>query len=252
MKTVNLSGVNVKEFKEFIGMLAKLSQATTVYFTIDNDKIVSDSYIESKSLIKSLRYDLVDFFDESSIEGVVKCTFYSGKKLKDALDYFQGSATDITIECNEYDGETFASKFTISDGKLSITLKGSDPALIEFVSVPSDAIKQLTSCDSAENAFQITAADMKRVKSLEGLDSNPYLNFAINGSVKVISDNSFDIDLNDNMDQISKKGDYKVDKSLLSLVEDETYSVYAFPEKLILKSVDEKITNVVALTDTVG
>ena len=53
------------------------------------------------------------------------------------------------------------------------------------------------------------------------------------------------------MDQVATKGEYKVDKTLMALVENETYSAYTFDDKIILKSVDEKIINVVALTDTV-
>ena len=251
MKKVELTKVNVAEFTKFIGMLAKLSTASTIYFTIDNDKVLSDSYIDSKSLIKSLRYNLVDFFEEENINETIKCTFYSGKKLATAFSYLNGNDIRITIECNEYDGDLFGSKFIITDGKLSITLKGSDPALIEFVSVPQNAIDKLTNVDGAENCFQITSGEMKQIKSLEKLDTNPYLNFSINGSVKVKSENSFEIDINDNMDQVATEGEYKVDKTLLALVEDETYSAYTFADKLILKSVDEKITNIVALTDTV-
>ena len=251
MKKVELTGVNVTEFTKFIGMLAKLSSASTVYFTIDNDQIISDSYIESKSLIKSLRYKLSDFFEEDTINSVVKCTFYSGKKLADAFSYLNGNDIRITIDYNEYETENFATRFIITDGKLKVTLKGGDPALIEFVSVPQKSIDTLTNCDSAGNSFQITSNELKQIKSLEKFDTNPYITFSINGSIKVKSENSFEIDINDNMDQVATKGEYKVDKTLMALVENETYSAYTFDDKIILKSVDEKIINVVALTDTV-
>lgn len=251
MKKVKLTGVNVTNFTKFIGTLANLSQASTIYFTIDGDKVISDSYIESKSLIKSLRYNLTDFFEESDIDATVKCTFYSGRKLASAFSYLKGTNITVTIECAEYDGDTFCSKFTITDGKLRITLKGSDPALIEFVSVPGDAISKLTNCDNAQNAFQINANELKQIKSMEKFDTNPYITFIIDDHIKVSSDNSFEIEINDNLDQVNTKGEYKVDKSLLALVEEDTYSAYTFEDKIILKSVDGKITNVVALTDTV-
>jgi len=252
MKKVELSGVNAVNFTKFIGMLSKLSPASTVYFVLDKGSVSSDSFIESKSLIKSLRFDMVDFFEEDSVEDTIKCTFYSGKKLKDAFSYLNGTDIKVTINYEQYEDDYFCSQFIITDGKLSITLNGGDPALIEFASVPQSAIDKLTNVDSASNSFQITSNELRQIKSLEKFDTNPFVTISINGgSIKVKSRNSFEIDINDNMDQVVTDGDYKIDKALLALVEDETYSAYTLEDRVILKSVDEKITNVVALTDTV-
>ena len=252
MKKVELSGVNAASFTKFIGMLSKLSQSSTVYFVLDKTSVASDSFIESKSLIKSLRFNMADFFEEDSVEDTIKCTFYSGKKLKDAFSYLNGTDVKVTIEYDQYEDDFFCSKFIITDGKLTITLNGGDPALIEFASVPQAAIDKLTDVSTATNSFQITSNELKQIKSLEKLDANPFVTISIKGgSIKVKSKNSFEIDINDNMDQVVTDGDYKVDKALLALVEDETYSAYTLEDRIILRSVDEKITNVVALTDTV-
>ena len=252
MKKVELTGVNIAAFTKFIGMLAKLSPSSTIYFVLDKDSVQSDSFIESKSLIKSLRFSMTDFFENEEVPGTIKCTFYSGKKLKEAFSYLNSNNVKIDAYYDEYDGELFCTKFDITDGKLNLTLNCSDPALIEFASVPQKAIDSLTDVDTATNAFQITANELKQIKGLEKFDTNPYVTVSINGSIKVKSKNSFEIDINDNMDQVRENGEFHIDKALLALVEDETYSAWTLEDRIILRSVDEKITNVVALTDLAG
>lgn len=254
MKKLELSGVNALNFTKFIGMLANLSPSSTVYFILDKGDVISDSFIESKSLIKSLRYNMTDFFHEDITENTIKCTFYSGKKLIDAFSYLNGTDIKVTINYDKYEEDYFCSQFIITDGKLNITLNGGDPALIEFASVPAKAIKSLTNIEDATNSFQINANEIKQIKSLQKFDTNSFVSVTIDsstGKVKVKSKNSFEIDINSDSDSIKSSGEYKIDKQLLSLVETENYSAYTLEDRIILVSLDNKITNVVALTDTV-
>lgn len=251
MKKLELTGVNIANFTKFLSMLTKLSPSSTIYFILDKNTVISDSFIESKSLIKSLRFSMSDFFAEDEIKDTIKFTFYSGKKLKEAFSYLNGSNIRITVNYDTYEGEYFCTQLNISDGKLKLNIDCSDPSLIEFASVPQAAINKLSDVESATNSFRLNVNELKQLKDLEKFDTNPYVTLSINGSIKIKSRNSFEIDINDDMENAKNAGEFNIDKQLLALVEDETYTAYTLEDRLILKSVDDKITNIVALTDTI-
>lgn len=252
MKNVTLSNVNLGEFSKFIGTLASLSKGKSVYFVIDNDSVYSDSYIESKTLIKSLRYALADFCENESIDDTIKFTFFSGKKIKDALSYLNGDNLSIEVSYDEYDGENYCSTVTLTDGLLNITLNGANPGLVEFANVPKEVIGDLTSVESANSQFRITTSELTQIKSLLKLDTNEHITFVVESdSVYVKSDGSFNRAIEGTNLEVTTTGEYPISKELIPLLENDIYDVYPLDDQLIMKSIDGKNVNVISLVDLV-
>jgi len=252
MKNVTLSNVNLGEFSKFIGTLSSLSKGKSVYFVIDNDAVYSDSYIESRTLIKSLRYSLADFCENESINDTIKFTFFSGKKIKDALSYLNGDNLSIEVAYDEYDDSNYCSSITLSDGLLNITLNGADPGLVAFANVPQDVIGDLTSVEDANSQFRITTSELTQIKSLLKLDANEHITFVVEAdSVYVKSNGSFNRAIEGTNLEVKSTGEYPISKELIPLIENDIYDVYSLEDQLIMKSIDGKNVNVISLVDLV-
>ena len=252
MKNVTLEGLNLGEFSKFISTLASLSKGKSVYFAIDNDSVYSDSYIESKTLIKSLRYSLTDFCDNESINDAIKFTFFSGKKIKDALSFLNGDTLSLSIDYDNYDGDNYCSSVTLSDGVLNIQLNGANPNLVVFANVPKEVIGDLTSTENANSRFRITSTELAQIKSLLKLDTNNHVTFVVEADdVHIKSDGSFNRALEGTNLEVTTTGEYPISKELIPLLENDIYDVYPMDNNLILKSIDGKTVNVVSLVDLV-
>ena len=250
MKKVTLKNVNLGEFSKFISTLSSLSKGKSVYFTIDNDSVYSDSYIETRTLIKSLRFNLSDFCENETIDNTIKFTFFSGKKVKDALSYLREDSLSIIVSYDEYDGENYCSYITLTDGILKITLNGANPGLVEFANVPKEVIGDLISVDNAHSNFRITTSELTQIKSLLKLDTNEHITFVVESdSVYIKSEGSFNRAIEGTNLEVTSNGEYPVSKDLIPMLENDIYDVYPQDDQIIMKSIDGKIVNVVSLVD---
>jgi hypothetical protein len=247
MKKVALKNLNLTNFSNFVGTLIPLNEASTIYFNIDSDRIYTDSHNDSGTIIKSISRNISTIAEKNNIEEKIKLCFYDGKKVLKALSFLNGNTVDCVIGYQEVDGENYAETLKIVGSKMNITLDAADPELIEFANVPEDAIQDVKSVDSADCSFTITGSELLQIQKLCDFDNSSELTFSVNGSVKVGTENSFEIKIDENFEGLNgQEKVYKIDKDLFKLIDQGTYKVYPIGQdyRIIFKS-EESATDIV-------
>ena len=260
MKKVVLKTVDLVKFNNFIDSLIPLDDASTIYFKIDQEGIRTDAHNSSGTLIKSMRMQIGELCGESNLDNEnlsspIKLCFYDGNKVKKAFSFLSGGEIKIEIVYSELDGEYFGESMKVSSPKISLTLDAADPTLFEFANVPEEKIAQVKDTTSSDCTFKMTANEILQVKKFMDFDSSDELEFKVNGQVKVCSEGSYSIDIDEEFEGLVGGGEksYKLDKKLFKAVDANSYNVYPIldEDKIIFETIDKTMEVVITLHEEV-
>ena len=258
MKKVVLKTVDLVKFNLFIDSLIPLNDAGTVYFKIDSNGIDTDSHNEAGTIIKSLRMGMDELCGQSNIESVgspIKLCFYEGKKVKKAFSFLSGNEIKCEIAYSEMEGELYAETLKVSSPKVSITLDAADPDLFEFANVPEESIEACKDTTESDCKFSITTNEIIQIKKFMDFDSSDEVEFRVNGTVKVCSEDSYEIDIADDFGGTNNGNQYvyKIGKDLFNKLDLNNYTVYPNLEdnKIIFVADDGKMETVITLHEEV-
>jgi hypothetical protein len=238
MKKVVLKNLNLNKFSDFIGMLIPLNEAATTYFTIDEDRIYTDSHNDSGTIIKSVSLPITDICESHNVTEKVKLCFYDGKKVLKAFGFLNGNTVNCQIDYTEVDGENYAQKMTNQSSKMKVSLDAADPSLIEFANVPEESMEEVKDVANAECTFKLSSNELLQIQKMCDFDTGNDLSFTINGSVKIGSKDIFELDIDENFAGTDTLVECKLDKDLFKLIDSDAYDVYTLVEegKVIFKS----------------
>tara|TARA_Y100000389_G_scaffold19791_1_gene17133 strand:+ start:22380 stop:23162 length:783 start_codon:yes stop_codon:yes gene_type:complete len=258
MKKVILKTVDLVKFNNFIDSLIPLDEASTIYFKIDQEGIRTDAHNSSGTLIKSMRMQIGELCGESNLDGLsspIKLCFYDGNKVKKAFSFLSGGEIKVEIVYSELDGEYFGETMKVSSPKISLTLDAADPTLFEFANVPEEKIAEVKDTSSSDCKFKMTANEILQVKKFMDFDSSDELEFKVNGQVKVCSEGSYSIDIDEEFEGLNQGGEksYKLDKKLFRAVDANSYNVYPIldEDKIIFETIDKTMEVVITLHEEV-
>lgn len=254
MKKVKLEKVNLTELSNFISKLTPLNDTSTVFFSIDNNYIYTDSHNESATLIKSLRNEIGNICEVNNLTEKVKLCFYDGRKVVRALSFLNGNSVNCEIHYDLIDGENYAKVLKISSQKMTISLDAADPSLIEFANVPEDAVKSLFDTANTNISFGITSNELLQLHKMLDFDSSNEVNIKISNDIKISCGNSFELSVDDTFEGIADKKVFKISKDLFKLIDETNYNIFVNEEdfRIVLKSVDKKLNLVVTLNEDVN
>ena len=185
MKKVALKNVNLTGFSDFIGTLIPLTEASTIYFIIDQERIYTDSHNDSGTIIKSISKDINKITEKHNVTEKIKLCFYDGKRLLKAFSFLNGNTVDCVIGYTEVDGENFAQVLKIVGSKITITLDAADPSLIEFANVPEESIAEVKGTNNADCSFNTSRSELIQVQKLCEFGNKSEITINVNGKVKV-------------------------------------------------------------------
>jgi hypothetical protein len=258
MKKVVLKTVDLVKFNNFIDSLIPLDDASTIYFKISKEGIQTDAHNSSGTLIKSMRMSLGELCAESNLDDVespIKLCFYDGNKVKKAFSFLSGNEIKMEIAYSELEGELFGETMKVSSPKISLTLDAADPTLFEFANVPEESIAKVKDTASSDCTFKMTANEILQVKKFMDFDSSDELEFKVNGQVKVCSEGSYSIDIDEEFEGLTGGGEksYKLDKKLFKAVDANSYNVYPIldEDKIIFETIDKTMEVVITLHEEV-
>ena len=258
MKKLVLKTVDLVKFNNFIDSLIPLNETGTVYFKIGTNGVETDSHNDSGTIIKSLRMGIGELCGESNIDSIdqpIKLCFYEGKKVKKAFSFLSGSEIKCEIGFSELEGELYAETMKISSPKISITLDAADPTLFEFANVPEESIAAVKDTSEADCNFRITPNEILQIQKFMDFDSNDEVVFRVNGSVKVCSEDAYEIEIADDFEGTAngEETSYKIGKDLFNKLDTNSYVVYPVLDdnKIIFVAEDGKMETVITLHEDI-
>lgn len=246
MKKVELKKLDLTEFSNFISKLTPLNESGTIYFSMDNKSLFTDSHNDSKSIVKSIKKDLDIITGSHNITERIKFCFYDGKKVLKAFSFLNGNEVNCTVIYDTVDGEYFAQSVKVFTNRMSITLDAADPSLIEFANVPDEVIDELKSTAHADCNFNMTQGDVLQISKLLDFDNNTEIFIKVSNDVKIGSGSSFEISVDEEFTGLVNEKIYRIDKELFRLVDVSAYIVYPdFDNSRIIFNTHDKNTSIV-------
>lgn len=257
MSKIILKDVNLSNFSSFIGALTPLNEASTVYFTIDKDGVRTDSHNDSGTIIKSVNVPLSEICESSNldkVEGGVRVCFYDGKKVLKAFGFLGDSKVNCEFKFAELEGENYAQSCKIASAKMNLSIDAADPSLIEFANVPEDAIENVKDVSGADCNFKLNSEELSQIQKLCDFDTNSEITFYVNGSVKVGTEDSFEISVDEDFEgNEGNATNYNIDRELFKLIDSDNYQVYPNMDdfKITFKAESGRMDVVVTLHEDV-
>lgn len=223
-----LTNVKVGLLQHAFNRSLMLKNSDALNFSISSAKIASvtsdkrDAFFKKWELITSQICEFDQPFDEIKMSIIKGADF--NKKL---LGYFRDSES-VTLVIEHIDGD--GNKMTISNEHLTITLVLS-PINLSYQDYPEATLTELFSPnDEAFTNFTLSIDELKRIRSLSGLSTNPetqtsFVSFYTKDGSLCVTDNAFDLKLHESSVEVDN---VRLDKSMLGALCTEDYEIAAY------------------------
>lgn len=196
---ITLTNVKIDKLRHAFGRSLMLKNSDALNFTISSSTVTGiasdkrDSFFKKWELITSDVCEFTDAFEEIKIS-IIKGVDFSKKM----LGYFAASE-DVTIKIEHVNGD--GNKLTISNEYLEITLVLS-PIALSYTEYDEKTLKTLFSPEEKLAAFVLTVDELKQIRSLSGLSTNPetqttYVSLYTENNHLYATDNAFKLQLHD-------------------------------------------------------
>jgi hypothetical protein len=249
-KTIEFTAKNVKALTGWLKRFSTIDKSLLLEIDQATSTFIAKTYNEERSVVKmsSIKFDEAGLVAKVNVDPKrIKVGIYNISHLTKIMDQFNDVEFTLTVEyqelINDSDTQYAGEKLLLKNKLLKMNVDCTSLNIFKYIS--DDLFRTGIAAVEAVGSFELTKANIEKINTLNGLDSDERnMEFKMGDKKTIVSGKTYELVIGDsNLKETSSLSIFKEQYASLDV---ENYDVDLGEDRLVFKSKESETTTVIS------
>jgi len=249
-KTIEFTAKNVKAFTGWLKRFSTIDKSLLLEIDQATSTFIAKTYNEERSVVKmsSIKFDEAGLVAKVSVDPKrIKVGIYNISHLTKIMDQFNDVEFTLTVEyqelINDTDTQYAGEKLLLKNKLLKMNVDCTSLNIFKYIS--DELFKTGIAAVDAVGSFELTKANIEKINTLNGLDSDERnMEFKIGDKKTIVSGKTYELAIGAN--DVKETSSLSIFKEQYASLDVENYDVDLGEDRLVFKSKESETTTVIS------